>query len=423
MRLLRVILAAALLALVMAPLRAQDDSATMAEKIKKLEEQIAAQQAMLEEMKKAMDDQKAETTAEIKKVSKETAEKEVAKETKSHGLTGWKFGGDVRLRYDGIYYDDSSADRERFRYRLRFRVSKDIGWGLTGHFQLAAGESAQGNSANQTMTDSFDKKSIWLDQAYITWTPDIPGHFFTFGGGKVANPFASTPMVWDPDINPEGFYQTFKQKFGAVEPYFTVGELLIRENSVTKDAYALAFQGGANVKSGKLKASVNVAYYDYVRYATNYKYAGNNTTATAGGVTVLDAGEFHIVDAMGKVGYELKYPVEFFVDYANNTGATGPYADQDTAWSVGGVIGKNKAQKDWSLAYRYANIEANAVIGTFTDDDFGYANRKGSELKFKYNIYDPLTFGVAFWATDKVLDTIAGAPQYKRLMIDLEYKF
>ena len=125
MRLLRVILAAALLALLAAPVWAQDDSATMAEKIKKLEEQIAAQQAMLEEMKKSMEDQKAETATEIKRVALETSQKEVAKETKSHHLTGWKFGGDVRLRYEGTYYDsDSFQDRNRFRLRGRLKISK-----------------------------------------------------------------------------------------------------------------------------------------------------------------------------------------------------------------------------------------------------------------------------------------------------------
>jgi hypothetical protein len=424
MKVLRVILAAALLALVMAPLRAQDNSDAMAEKIRKLEEQIAAQQTMLEELKKAMEDQKAETTAEIKKVSTETAQKEVTKETKNRGLTGWKFGGDIRLRYEGTYYDEDSGfqDRNRERIRLRFKVSKNIGWGVTGVFQLASGMGYEPTSTNQTLTDSFDRKDVWIDQAYLTWTPDIEGHFFTFGGGKFANCWVSSPMVWDTDVNPEGFYERFSHKWGAIEPYVTLGQMMIRENSSKQDAYVLAYQGGANIKVDKVALGFNLAYYDYTRYDINYKYPNGNTTSGTSPNTDLNAGDFDVLDFLATFKYEgFKYPVDFFVDYAQNLGASGPYADEDTAWSVGGCIGQNKKQKDWSVAYRYAHIEPNAVVGAFADSDFGFANRKGSEVKFKYNIYDPLAFGVAFWSTDPVLELVRDP--WDRLQIDLEYKF
>ncbi len=443
MKVLRVILAAALLALALAPLRAQDGSADMAEKIRKLEEQIAAQQVLLEELKKAMEeqkaqsalntaeiqkameDQKAETTAEIKKTALETSQKEVAKETKNRGLTGWKFGGDIRLRYEGTYYDQDSSfqDRNRERIRLRFKVSKNIGWGVTGYFQLASGMGYDPTSTNQTLTDSFDRKDVWIDQAYLTWTPDVAGHFFTFGGGKMANPFVSTPMVWDTDVNPEGFYEKFSYKWSIVEPYFTFAQLMVRENSSKQDGYGLAYQGGANFKlAEKLTASVNLAYYDYVRYDSNYKYPNGNTVGGSGSNTYLDARNFNILDFVGQLKYDgWRYPVDFFVDYAQNLDAVGPYGDEDTAWSVGGGIGKNKVQKDWSVTYRYAKIEPNAVVGAWTDSDFGFANRKGSEVKFKYNVYDPLTVGASFWSTSPVVELVRDP--WTRLQIDLEYKF
>lgn len=426
MRLVRVILAAALLALAAAPAWARPDSAEeMAEKIKKMEEQIAAQQAMLEEMKQAMEAQKAETTAEIKKTALETAQKEVAKETKAHNLTGWKFGGDVRLRYEGTYYDSDSSfqDRNRERIRLRFKVSKNVGFGVTGYLQLASGMGFDPTSTNQTLTDSFDRKDVWIDQAYLAWTPDIEGHFFTFGGGKFANCWVSTPMVWDTDVNPEGFYQRISHQWGAVEPYLTFGQMMIKENSSKQDAYVLAYQGGATIKAEKLSLGFHLAYYDYVRYDINYKYPNGNTVTNIGtNSAYLNAGDFDILNFLAQVKYEgWRYPLDFFVDFAQNLDARGPYADQDAAWSVGGGIGKNKSRKDWSVAYRYAHIEPNAVVGAFADSDFGFVNRKGSELKFKYNIYDPLTVGASFWSTDPVLELVRDP--WTRLQIDLEYKF
>ena len=435
MKFTRVILAAAGLVLLAAALPAQADPAAMAEKIRQLEAQIAAQQAqmeqqlaaqraMLEEMKQAMEESKAETTTEIKKTALEVSQKEIGKEIKNRGLTGWKFGGDIRLRYEGTYYEDDSAfqDRNRERIRLRFKVSKNVGFGVTGFFQLASGMGLDPTSTNQTLTDSFDRKDVWIDQAYLTWTPDVEGHFFTFGGGKFANCWVSTPMVWDTDVNPEGFYERFSYKWGVFEPYLTLGQMMIRENSSKQDAYVLAYQGGANIKLEKATLGLNLAYYDYHKYDTNYKYPNGNTTSGSGTSAYLNAGDFNVLDFLAQFKYDgWRYPVEFFVDYAQNLDATGPYADEDTAWSVGGGIGKNKTQKDWSVAYRYVCIEPNAVVGAFTDSDFGFANRKGSEVKFKYNIYDPLTLGVAFWSTNPVMELVRDP--WTRLQLDLEYKF
>jgi len=415
------------------------DPAALEEKIKRLEQQIAAQQLLLEELKtevrngaRLQADAAAAAQAETRKVATEVAQKEIGQELKKTNLTGWRFFGDTRLRFDGTYWDENAfPDRNYFRLRARLGVSKTFGHGVSGTIRLATGVNrltaspefgGAPASPNQNLAESFDRKGVLLDQAFITWTPEIGERFLTLGGGKFANPYLSTPIIWDVDVNPEGFYQKFSHKFGAVEPFFTLGEMIIRENPLKDDAFALAGQGGVNVSGSAASLSLAVSYYDYVRYDSDYKYAGGNTISLVDNTTVLNAGDFNVVEflARGKID-RWRYPVEVFVDYARNLGAAGPYADQDTAWSIGGQIGRNRAQRDWSVAYRYASIEANAVPGAFCDSDFGYANRKGSEAKFKYNIYDPLTIGATLYVTDPTLMLVRES--WTRLQVDFEYKF
>lgn len=408
--------------------QADAGSAGMEERIKQLETQIASQQVALDEMKadlKAKED-------DTRKAMIETAQKETAKEFKKANLTGFKFFGDVRVRYDGTYWEENALpDRNTYRLRMRFGFSKNIGYGITGTVRFASGATTivagadlggQPTSPNQTMGSSFERKGLWLDQAFLAWTPDIEGHFFTFAGGKFANPYFSTPMIWDTDVNPEGFYEKLNYKIGAVEPFLVCGQMIVKENALKADAYTLAYQGGVNLKAEKASLTLALAYYDWERYSSNFKYSNGNTTSNTGGSTFLNAVNFHILDflAQGKID-AWRYPLELFVDYARNLDAEGPYAGQDTAWSIGGKIGRNKAQKDWSIAYRYARIDPNGVVGAFADSDFGYANRKGSEVMFKFNIYDPLVLGVSYWHTQPVVELARDS--WNRLFIDLEYKF
>ena len=425
-----------------APLGAQTAGTApgLEDRIRQLEAQIKAQQEALDALKQEMvtKQELSDKDAENKKTAMDVADKAISKELKKGNLAGFKFGGDVRLRYEGTDYDDSTATRNRYRFRLRVNAQKTLGFGLTGHFQFASGNTTLANgqdlggestSTNQTMGASWERKGAWIDQAYITWTPDIPGHFFTFGGGKFKNVFVQTagiPLAYDTDVNPEGFYQTFTRSFRGVTPFFTVGELIIKENSSAQDAYMLAYQGGATVPLGPVTATVSSSYYHYLRYATNYKYANGNTVVKPAGSStdVLAAGKFDSLGVMakvnGKVGdLALEGNFEYYKNI-NDQNHTGVNADQDKAWQVGFMVGQNKKRNDWSVYATYRHIEADALVGAFTDSDFGHNNRKGTAVIFKYSIYDNLTIGANAFFTKPVTGTAAG---FNRLLVDLEYKF
>lgn len=425
----RVMLTLLLLAIGAGALFAESSNQELEAKIKQLEAQIAAQQAMLEELKTEIKSNNAATKESVETTVKET----VTKEMKAYsGLKDLKIGGDLRLRYEPTMYDSSDrVTRNRFRMRFRFRMSKEFKYGVAGHVQLASGSAKAYNgvdlgsepvSTNQTFDRSFEEKPFWLDQAYITWTPEGQD-VFTFAGGKFKNPFTSTWMVWDTDVNPEGFYQQLAYSKHGVKAFFNLAEMVLKENGSGADSYVIGYQGGLGVKNDMVGADVAVAYYDYKDYTFNFIYTNGNTTITLpDDRVVLAAGDFNILDVVGKVNFNTRVPVGFVVDYAKNLGdkTVGTYAGQDTAWLVGGTFGKARKQASWQAGLYYANIEANAVVGAFNDSDFGHANRKGPKVDFKYMVYDNLECAFAYFHNDKVLGT---HDKWNKVQLDLVFKF
>ena len=205
-----------------------------------------------------------------------------------------KWEGDVRVRYQAERFDKSNAtpnqyfntaadvnpnraaaflsstantteDRERFRLRARLgmlaRVSDDWSAGI----RLATGNATDRVSTNQTMGQDFNKYSLFVDRAYVKYEP---GEWLSISGGRIPNPWFSTDLVWDEDLNFEGFAATFKSNFadGDFRPFLTVGAFPIKEDSPpTKSSRWLkGVQAGAKwqlVPNARL--TFGAALYDY----------------------------------------------------------------------------------------------------------------------------------------------------------------
>ena len=85
----------------------------------------------------------------------------------------------------------------------------------------------------------------------------------------------------------------------------------------------------------------------------------------------------------------------------------------------GALIQIEKKGNSWELGFNYANIEANALISAWADSNFGFTNRKGTKLSFKYQIYKNLQFATAWYHTDKIVDS----DPWDKLQIDMIFKF
>jgi hypothetical protein len=186
--------------------------------------------------KKLISDQEAEEVrAEL---TKEAATTSGGKWKLSSPITEIELYGDVRLRYqynggqttdnsplgakaNGIAGHDDWQERERERYRLRLGLRGTLAddWFFGIRFETNANErSTNVTFGDDTSTSSaggggpFAKGSDGVDvgQAYLGYKgfKDI-----TLTGGKMPNPLVVTPMVWDPDINPEGLAEQWKHTY------------------------------------------------------------------------------------------------------------------------------------------------------------------------------------------------------------------
>src|SRR5437773_6732758 len=168
--------------------------------------------------KKLITDQEAEEVrAELTKESTATP---AGKWKLSTPITELELYGDARLRYEIRSGETDSQDtlqrnlpRYRLRRGLRGILADDWFFGV----RLETGTNPR--SSNVTFGDDsgggngpFAKNSdgVFVGQAYLGYKgfKDV-----TLTVGRMPNPLVTTPMVWDPDINPEGLAEQWKHTY------------------------------------------------------------------------------------------------------------------------------------------------------------------------------------------------------------------
>ncbi|HKS29349.1 MAG TPA: putative porin [Pyrinomonadaceae bacterium] len=160
------------------------------------------------------------------RVGKVEAEVKKTSEAIARQLGSISISGDVRLRYESIYgqlntlanasnpliIGNELSARNRFRMRarlqLRGQIGKEFEWGL----RFNTGSFADAISANQTMTDFFNRKPIGLDNLFVAYSPQrLPG--LRLQAGKFDVPWLRTEMTIDNDLTTEGFNETYSRAF------------------------------------------------------------------------------------------------------------------------------------------------------------------------------------------------------------------
>ena len=169
---------------------------------------------------------------------------------------------------------NTTEDRQRMRIRARLGLTADITDDFTAGIRLATGNFNNPVSTNLTLGNTLTDQNFLLDRAYVEYRP-VP--WLNLFGGRFANPWFFTDLVWDPDLNFDGVaVQYTPHPSGLASPFLTAGVFPIEntpfnfpDNSSTKvgsrDKWLYGAQAGIKVQpkpSYSLKAGI--AYYDYV---------------------------------------------------------------------------------------------------------------------------------------------------------------
>jgi len=392
-------------------------------------------------------------------------------------ITELELFGDMRLRYEyrgGRLPDDDPShpndwqERERERYRVRLGLHGTVLDDWFFGIRLETGTNPR--STNVTFGDDssngpFAKNSdgINVGQAYLGYK-GFPG--ITLTGGRMPNPFVTTRLVWDDDINPEGLAEQWKHTFvfGESAPppssYSTDGkavappppsepflklDLFVNfgqfvyddanpENPIgprptttqpitgehqlvpNHDAFLLGWQAGARFEFPR------ILYFQFA--PTLYNYTGNGDTFNiyfsgdpGGNQTGINS--LLVFDMPMELGWKLwNIPMRVFGDFAVNfegderadaAGHPGE-GDQRYAYEIGLGIGQLKKKHDWQIEAWWQHTDQYALDPNLVDNDLfdSRVNMKGVVVRAGYMLSDAVVFNLTYaygWRIDNALGT------------------
>jgi hypothetical protein len=334
----------------------------------------------------------------------------------SHWTDAVDLIADFRLQYDGIR-EDGEEDRDRARYRAHLGASVQFSDKVKGYFVYGTnGDNPV--SGNEEFDGHYRFDDLGVEFAYVDWTANDRTTIYV---GKMKNPLfrpGGHPLFWDSDFNPEGIALNYKS--GML--FTRAAAFVVEKRSSADDSQLFAAQGGF---SRNLSTDINLiaglGYYNYTNTVGNQPFenrGARGNSVDAQGNLVFD---YRILQLFAQFDFTLgDFPFALFADYANNTEVN----VNNAGYSFGIKAGKAKAPGTWQMSWAYQDIEADAVIGTFNDSDFGGGgtDAEGHLIKGKYIIAERWILGGTLIVTE-VEKNAGSGHDYSRLQLDIEFNF
>ncbi len=400
-----------------------------------------------------------------------------------------RFGGDIRLRYESDRFDKNNAiflqpsnptqvmnttsTQDRFKYRVRAGVETDIAEDMTGNakmqgvFRLSTGNTSNPVSTNTLLGVYLNKSNVVLDQAYLKFTWKTMGDaptVYTVYGGRIPNPWFSSDLVWDSDLNFDGLALNVKKPLTDTESwtsFLTAGAFPLQYDDFSnKGKWLAAGQVGVERKDRTgVAARIGAAYYYYSNItgvannplnpgatdwtAPMFQQKGNtlfNISADPTAIKTALASEFKELNLTGTLNIGFWDPVHIVLlgDYVENLGfnkskvarLTGLKAPtkETTGYQIGMSVSRpaietyDRWSPPWKMFLNYKYLESDAVVDAFTDSDFhlGGTNAKGWILGAEYGLMKN-TWLTLRWLTS---NEISGPPlRTDVLQVDFNAKF
>jgi hypothetical protein len=354
---------------------------------------------------------------QIRTETKEQVKAEIA-EGKYSSLPQWvqntKLKGDFRMRYQREKKKSDSDQKDRPRIRLRVGMESKVNDQTKVYFGLASGSSSDPRSTNQNFADSFAKKNIYIDYAYVSYAPAV---WAVLQAGRMANPiWRPSDLLWDSDINPEGgsvaLTKTLNPKLDLFinTAYFHIDE----DESTSADPNMVVAQPGLKwAITDAVNLTSAFSYYWFNSVKNQDLDSEKNTNSQVGGVAdgllLYDYDSWVVSSELG-----IKEPklisawvpyLAIFGDYVNNTDPS----DANTGWLAGLKFGSEKVSNwgDWQFKYQYRKLEKDAWPDVFPDSDAygGSTNIKGHEAILTYGLNKNTSLDLDYYSTDVITGT------------------
>ncbi len=365
-----------------------------------------------------------------------------------------RFEGDFRLRHETFAIDDVTP-RGRLRIRMRAGFTLPISTTITSGVRLAIAEPGNVTSHNVTLGGALSPKNIFLERAYLTWTPSSR---FTLTGGKFAMPLVRpaalfrTEMLFDDEVAPEGLHEQVtlvQQRSGVLRRLAVLGEQwVLQELADQSDTWMLGGQAVADLTfSSRTTAVITGGYYGYLR-GNRLALARNNNsqllvtnsvvlrdgTLLAGGQPLIPAAtnpfatfvsDFELLNASAGISVDRVFgrmPLQLYVDVVHYAGA----ADAGTGYWAALSAGTIRRRGDWAATVMYTRVPTETVLSMYSYSDFGLGgtNNKGVIAQIQYRPGKDFTLSVRHHAITPVnAATAASDKTLHRLMLDAGVSF
>ena len=420
-------------------------------------------------------------------------ERWAAPNTLPEWLDRFNFEGDLRLRFDGYRLDPSNTaagvagnvggsqltrgadltcangnisagcvpngntqeDFTRTRLRARFGFNAKVTDMVSTGMRVSSGGTSGPTSTNQTLGQGFNKYSLVLDRAFVALNP-TPTLLLT--GGRIANPFVSTDLVWADDLGFEGFVATYRPQIAPNFGAFITGGWFPLRTDTPQQSNARNLTGGQAGLEWKLMSHTDLKFAaamyqfhgiegtletptrfgppsvpDYgirseypagirqrgnTLFATNFNVLADPLTTTYWGLASefrelnltgsLDIAEFganHIV-LTGDYVKNLAFDRANIARRTNSTIVDG----RDYGFLGRVLVGRPVMAKrgDWNIALTYRWLGSDAVLDAYTNSDFGLGgtNNKGYILGGSY-AFDKNSWLSVRWMNSDLIDSMA----------------
>src|ERR1043165_6010061 len=456
----------------------KSDNTSVSDRLKQLEDEVAAMRELIANQQRMIDTLSAKAkvgdvvvdandSVAAEKVDSPAAQKDAPPiedrvkklESKVLSFGPFRFSGDFRLRFDGIFRGADNTpptgfaplthqQNARMRYRLRFNFDTDINPKISFHGQLATGPVNNGLTMDQDFGEISTRHPFFISEAWIDYHPNKATQL---QGGRLQEVFAdNSRFLFDDDIRFNGFNEkyvvSFKQnglKASSLE--FRAGQYILSNPNVaivtagsplaldgdkvgsTGRAANLFHQGllvnqkfndrwssqaGGDVQLYRNPnqiqlASTAVGLPLIVQNGLGLTLSGpvtgtGNATTTNGGA-IYTARNFQIARVTYRLNWagwksgKRTYPVVFNIQAARNIGIG--LAERD-ALLASFQVGRVASRGDVSFLYVFSSKGANSMISQVTDDDLGTntgVNLETHHLRFDYGIAKKITWQSLFY--------------------------